>query len=87
MRRIFTPLLASLLLMISSGLSAQVVINEFSGANYENLTDNFGNDNVDWVELYNMGPDPVNLEGYYMTDNIDNLDKYQFPAGGNHRTQ
>ena len=62
-------------------MTAQVVINEISGANYNNLSDNFGNDNVDWIELYNMGSTAVNLEGYYMSDRDNNLDKYIFPVG------
>jgi CotH kinase protein/Chitobiase/beta-hexosaminidase C-terminal domain/Lamin Tail Domain/Secretion system C-terminal sorting domain/SprB repeat len=60
---------------------AQVVINEFSAANYQNITDNFGDNNSDWIELYNNGSAPVNLSGYFLSDDEDELNKYQIPAG------
>lgn len=34
----------------------------------------------DWIELYNSNPDPVSLEGWYLTDNKDNLQKWRFLA-------
>ncbi|HMX85951.1 MAG TPA: CotH kinase family protein [Saprospiraceae bacterium] len=59
---------------------AQVIINEFSAANYDNyLCSN--NDYEDWVELYNMGAAPVNLQGYYLSDRVDKPTKWQIPAG------
>ena len=74
-------LLIAFVCWFGSTTTAQVVINEFSAANYENVTDNFGNDNVDWIELYNMGGVDVDLTGYFLSDNDNNLDKYAFPAG------
>ncbi len=59
---------------------AQVVINEFSGANYNNFQDNFNN-YEDWIELYNTSPFPVDLSGYYLSDRISNNTKYQIPDG------
>ena len=35
----------------------------------------------DWIELQNMTDDPVSLEGWYLTDNPDDLTKWRFPAG------
>lgn len=35
----------------------------------------------DWVEIYNPDPQPVNLGGWYLTDNANNLTKWQFPQG------
>ncbi len=67
--------------LFSINTNAQLVINEFSGANYQNLSDNFGNNNVDWIEIYNMGNIPLDLSGYHMSDNDNNLDKFVFPAG------
>ncbi|HRI27390.1 MAG TPA: CotH kinase family protein [Chitinophagales bacterium] len=58
---------------------AQVYINEFSAANLNSYTDNFG-EYEDWIELYNAGPTAVNLAGYYLSDKIDNPTKWQFPA-------
>jgi hypothetical protein len=59
---------------------SQVVINEFSAANLDGITDNFG-EREDWIELYNIGSQPVNLTGYFLSDKINNTDKWEFPAG------
>ncbi len=76
------PFILFIALISSLSLTqAQVVINEFSAANYENLSDNFGNDNVDWIELYNMGGAMVDLSGYFLSDNDDVPEKYEIPAG------
>ncbi len=59
---------------------SQVVINEFSAANMSGITDNFG-EREDWIELYNAGNQAVDLSGYYLSDKINNTDKWKFPAG------
>ncbi len=33
----------------------------------------------DWIELYNSGLDPLNISGMYLTDNLNNPTKWQFP--------
>ncbi len=48
---------------------AQVLINEFSASNSLLLEDPDFDDYSDWIELYNAGNEPVNLHGYYLTDN------------------
>ena len=55
---------------------AQVVINEYSAANFSNFQDNFG-EYEDWFELYNTGTESFNLDGYYLSDKSNNLTKYQ----------
>lgn len=59
---------------------AQIVINEFSGANYTEDFDNYG-ETEDWVELYNTGNAAVDLSGYHLSDRLTNPDKWAFPAG------
>jgi gliding motility-associated-like protein len=59
--------------------NAQVVINEFSASNVTTVMDAYNQRN-DWVELYNSGGAPVNLTGYYISDNPANLQKWQIPA-------
>ena len=61
----------------TSGIS-QVVINEFSCSNY---TLGIGGDNEDFVEFYNPTGTDVDLGGYFLTDNPNNLDKFEIPAG------
>lgn len=70
-----------LLTIISSlNVSAQnVVINEICSRNYkcfEDETEKFR----DWVEFYNDGSSAVDLGGMYLTDNLNNLTKFQIPT-------
>ncbi|MGB1207247.1 MAG: CotH kinase family protein [Chitinophagales bacterium] len=69
-----------LLCFASSASVAQVVINEFSAANYDDITDNYG-ENEDWIELYNIDSNPLDLTDYFLSDKIDNPTKWAFPAG------
>ena len=58
--------------------TARVVINEFMASNSQSLTDGDGNAS-DWIELYNPGTRPLSLDGWYLTDDEDNLKKWPFP--------
>ena len=57
-----------------------VRINEFMANNSRILNDGDGNSS-DWIELYNAGPGPVDLGGWYLTDSSSNLNKWEFPGG------
>lgn len=59
-------------------LRSQVVINEYSAANFSTTTDNFG-DTPDWIELYNAGGSVVNIGNYYLSDKVTNPLKWQCP--------
>ncbi|MEM7236125.1 MAG: lamin tail domain-containing protein, partial [Planctomycetota bacterium] len=77
-------LLASLCVLIAvsfCGLSlqAQVKINEVLASNRFNNLDEAG-DSSDWIELYNAGASEVNLEGYRLTDDPDETEKWTLPA-------
>ncbi|MDX1911668.1 MAG: CotH kinase family protein [Saprospiraceae bacterium] len=65
-------------LFASSGLRAQVVVNEYSCANLHQFYDYF-QETEDWIELYNSSASPVNISGYYLSDNEDNPTKWEFP--------
>lgn len=56
-----------------------VAVNEVSGSNNA-LVNEYGKKN-DWVELYNTTDEAIDLEGMYLTDNIDKLQKYQITKG------
>ncbi|NOX48902.1 MAG: T9SS type A sorting domain-containing protein [Chlorobi bacterium] len=58
----------------------QIVVNEYSASNLSAYLDNH-NHHEDWIELYNTGNSTVSLAGYYLSDNPNNLMKYQIPAG------
>ena len=55
----------------------QIYINEFMASNTSTIKDPDFNDDADWIELYNGGSAAVNLEGYFLTDNLNNPDKWR----------
>jgi len=55
-----------------------LVINEFMADNAATIAGPEGN-SPDWIELYNGGNESVNLSGMYLTDNLGNPTKWQFP--------
>ena len=57
---------------------SSIVINELMAANTKSITDPQGQ-YEDWLELYNLTNDTVDLSGMYLTDKIDNLRKWAFP--------
>jgi hypothetical protein len=68
--------LFSLVLFLSTS-QAQLLINEFSASNSGNIVDpDYGN-SADWIELFNAGDAPVNLNGYFITDNFGDRMKWQ----------
>jgi hypothetical protein len=70
----------NLTISLSSMIRAQelIRINEFMAVNNNGLDDE-DRDESDWIEIYNAGMDPVNLEGWYLTDAVENLTKWAFP--------
>ncbi|MFN8299905.1 MAG: CotH kinase family protein [Chitinophagales bacterium] len=83
MKSIALPLksvvLAFCCLLLLQPAFAQIKINEYSAAN-KNVAANNG-EFYDWIELYNAGSSAVNVGGWYLSDNINNLIKWQIPAG------
>ena len=59
--------------------TVQPVISEFMALNDTFLTDVDGQYS-DWIELHNPTPSPVNLDGYFLTDESDFLNKWRLPA-------
>lgn len=57
-----------------------VRITEFMAGNSTTIRDDDG-DYSDWIELYNAGTQPVDLSGWYLTDNAGNLTKWRLPTG------
>ena len=56
----------------------QVVINEVMSSNKTTIYDE-DSDTPDWIEIFNSGENTVNLNGFGITDNINNPDKWIFP--------
>jgi len=59
---------------------AQVVISEFMAKNDKTLADGNGTYS-DWIELYNTGTNSVDLTGWYLSDDADDLTQWEFPSG------
>ena len=58
-----------------------LVITEFLAANCSYNLDPDYNCFSDWIELYNSGIQSVSLDGYYLTDDLADTNKWQFPSG------
>jgi hypothetical protein len=66
-----------LLPVLSQG---QVLINEFSAANFSDVMDNHS-EYEDWIELYNAGSSSVDLSGYHLSDDDGEPTKWAIPSG------
>ncbi len=71
-----------LFLVIYNASHAQLVINEYSCANRNTITDNFG-EYEDWIELYNSSGAAMDISGYFLSDDAANPTKWQLPAATN----
>ncbi|HPR32902.1 MAG TPA: chitobiase/beta-hexosaminidase C-terminal domain-containing protein, partial [Prolixibacteraceae bacterium] len=81
-RRVIKGILVILLCLQAEILVAEtsgVYISEFMAINSKILADEDG-DYPDWIELFNAGDQPVDLTGWFLTDNPDNLEKWKIPA-------
>ena len=59
-------------------VGSDIVINEFLAKNDATNSDEYGEFD-DWIEIYNPTNEPVNLSRLFLTDNLNNLTKWQFP--------
>src|SRR6476469_8157537 len=60
-------------------LAADFVISEFMASNDKTLPDKFGTYS-DWIEIHNRGTTAGNLDGFYLTDDSNDLSKWRFPS-------
>lgn len=65
-----------------ASLPVPVFINEWMADNAVTLADPADGQYEDWFELYNAGDVPVDLGGYYLTDDLANRFKYRIPDNG-----
>ncbi|NLX13152.1 MAG: hypothetical protein GXY44_05775 [Phycisphaerales bacterium] len=85
--------LIGMLALAAPTMSQDIVINEFMAVNSDisalrplpslNLFTIVNGEHVyeDWIELHNLSDETIDLAGWYLTDNTNNLTKWQFPAG------
>ncbi len=62
------------------GIAADIAINELMASNTGTQADQDG-EYDDWVELFNNTNQVASLEGYFLSDDESNLQKWSFPAG------
>jgi len=59
---------------------AAIVINELMASNSAGQQDPQG-EYEDWIELYNLSDASIDLDGMYLSDDLDRPTKWQIPAG------
>ena len=60
-------------------LLAGLVISEFLASNDNGIRDEDRN-RTDWIEVLNNGDEVVDLDGWFLTDNANDLDRWRFPS-------
>ncbi len=64
-----------------SAADGQVLfINEIMASNRDAIADEDG-DFEDWIELYNAGERDIDVTGYYLSDDAEDITRWQFPEG------
>ena len=77
---IFRRLAVAMALLLATVMTrAEPVISEFMASNSVTLADEDGT-YPDWIEIYNPDAAPVNLNGWYLTDNAKKKTKWPIPA-------
>ncbi len=61
--------------------TVKIYINEWMASNIATYEDSADNNFEDWIELYNMSYNPVDISGYYLTDNITNKTQFRIQDG------
>ena len=62
-----------------------VFINEWMAGNSTGIRDPADMAQDDWFELFNAGPQTLDLSGYYLTDTFGQPTKYRVPTNGQYR--
>jgi hypothetical protein len=74
----FSLALSDTMVLRSDGVRPRPVITEFMASNGRTLADQDGAYS-DWIEIHNESEIGLDLGGWYLTDNHDNLTKWRFP--------
>lgn len=78
--KLIKEFLLFLTLLFPQFIFSQIVINEFSASNSGSVVDPDFKGSSDWIELYNAGDSPVNLMGYFISDNAAVPAKWQLKS-------
>lgn len=66
--------------VIEPGINESIVINELMPKNSKYGSDQNGQFD-DWIELYNLSSQNLDISGFYLTDSKKELTKWKFPEG------
>lgn len=69
----------SVVLSLSASFAQSIYISEFMASNQDTIDDEDG-DSSDWIELFNASASPVDLDGWYLTDDPANLTMWEIPG-------
>lgn len=64
---------------IAQANSFDFVLNEYEANNTTGIVNEEGK-HRDWIEIYNLTPNALGLQNFFLSDNLTNLFKWQFPA-------
>lgn len=76
----FSGIFISVFLFISIHTRSQIIINEIMATNATSAIEIDYYNFPDWVEIYNNGLSQIDLSDYYLSDDPDDLKKWQFPS-------
>jgi len=65
----------------NNGSPIPVIVNEWLASNTNSIVDPATGQREDWVELYNFGSTPIDLSGYFLTDDSNKKKQWAFPQG------
>ncbi len=72
-------------ILLAGRIAPQLYINEFMATNSTTIADEFGEFD-DWIEIYNPTASTISIDGYYLTDDLNNLTKYRIPEASTSAT-
>lgn len=67
-----------LFIFVAGHYPAQVIISEVMSDN-DHVLEDFEGDSPDWLEISNLGEHPVDISGWFISDDEDEMQKWVFP--------
>ena len=61
-------------------VEGELIINEFMASNDNIPVPGDNGDFPDWIEIYNTGDTPIDMGGWYATDDLEDIAQYQLPT-------
>ncbi len=73
-----SSILILFLFLFNISFAQNVVINEIMSSNENTILDDFG-ESSDWVEIFNNSAQEISIDQWYLSDDENETDKWQFP--------